>query len=83
MMRMKQPTGSTGASEPLVTTYRSREVSGALAEAIARTGAREGDGLVIEQDGEEITVRRVAPLQAGRVDGRHEFLAALRARLRL
>ncbi len=80
---MARRTMSMAVSDPVVTTYRSDEVGGELAEAIARTGAKEGDDLVIEQQGEEVTVRRVVPLQAGRVYGRDEFLAASRALLRL
>ena len=80
---MKHRTMSVAVSEPVVTTYRSDEVSGKLAEAIARTGAREGDGLVIEQDGEQVRVKRVAPLEAGRIYSRHEAMAALKALLRV
>lgn len=83
-IRMKEDSHvETGVSEPVVTTYRANEVTGPLAEAIARTGAQEGDGLVIEQNGEEIRVRRVAPLVAGRVYRGREFVAAMKARLGL
>jgi hypothetical protein len=80
MVRRKM---NTAVSEPIVTTYRSDEIDGPLAEAIAGTGAREGDGLVITQAGEQVRVQRVAPLEAGRIYTRHEALAALKALLRV
>jgi hypothetical protein len=80
---MNPRTTNTASPQPVVTIYRPDDVTGKLGEAIARTGAREGDRLVIEQDGEEVRVQRVAPLEAGRIYTRHEAMAALKALLRL